>query len=72
MLAFSSRKGKGGRCAQERVVEGPGRVPVFGFLDEVGVFQRAGRREGELGGLFTFEVRKKAVIQTRREMQGME
>ena len=55
-----------------QVVEGPGRVPVFGFLDEVGVFQRAGRREGELGGLFTFEVRKKAVIQTRREMQGME
>ena len=27
---------------------------MFGFLDEVGVFQRAGRREGEWGGLSVY------------------
>ena len=64
---------KGGNCrscAQEQVVEERWRISVFGFLDEVGVFQRAGRREGELGGLSTFEVRRKAVIRSRRRGAG--
>ena len=53
------------------LLRGPGRIAVFGFLDEVGVFQRASRREGEWGGLSTFEVRRKAVMKSRREVQGM-
>ena len=45
-FAFFVKEGNCRSRAHERVVEGAGRI-----FDEVGVFQRAGRRDGELDGL---------------------
>lgn len=51
---FFVKEGNCRSCAQERVVERPWRISVFGIVDEVGAFQGAGRREVEWSGLSTF------------------
>ena len=54
MLAFFVKEENCRSCAQERVVEGLGRILLCGFLDEVGAFQRAGRRVVKLGWIAYF------------------
>ena len=51
---FFVKEGSDRSCAQERVVERPWRISMFGFLDEVGGYQRADRGEVEWDGVSTF------------------